>query len=55
MILKKTFYLTTDASDIAIGGVLQQKDGYDDLRPFTYFSRKLNKAEINYKQTEHYV
>ena len=40
----KTFYLTTDASNIAIGSVLQQKDEYDNLRPLTFFSRKLNKA-----------
>ena len=37
---EKSFYLTTDASNIAIGGVLQQKDEYDNLRPLTFFSRK---------------
>ena len=44
---EKPFYLTTDASNTAIGGVLQQKDEYDNLKPLTFFSRKLNKAEIN--------
>ena len=41
-----------DPSNIAIGGVLQQKDEYDNLRPLTFFSRKLNKAEINYSTIE---
>ena len=49
---EKTFYLTTDASNIAIGGVIRQKDEYDNLRPLTFFSRKLNKAEINYSTIE---
>ena len=39
--------LTTVASDIAIGGVLEQKiDG--NLKPLAFFSRQLNKAEKNY-------
>ena len=49
---EKSFYLTTDASNIAIGGVLQKKDEYDNLRPLTFFSRKLNKAEMNYSTIE---
>ena len=48
----KPFYLTTDASQHAIGGVLQQKDSQNNLRPLTFFSRKLNKAEINYSTIE---
>lgn len=50
--LGKPFFLTTDASNIAIGGVLQQKDEDNNLRPLTFFSRKLNKAEINYSTIE---
>ena len=42
------FYHTTDASNIAVGGFLQQKDEYDKLRSLTLFSRELNKAEVNY-------
>ena len=39
--------LTTDASDIAIGGVLEQNiDGC--LKPLAFFSRQLKKAEKNY-------
>ena len=49
---EKTFDLTTDASNTAIGGVLQQKDEYDNLRPLTFFCRKLNIAEINYSTIE---
>ena len=49
---EKSFYLTTDASNIAIGGVLQQKDEYGNLRPLMFFSRKLNKAETNYSTIE---
>ena len=49
---KKPFHLTTDASNISIGGFLQQKDDYDNLRLLTFFSRKFNKAEINYSTIE---
>ena len=39
--------LTTDASDIAIGAVLEQQiDGH--WQPLAFFSRQLNKAEKNY-------
>ena len=48
----KPFFLTTDASNNAIGGVLQQKDDMDRLRPLSFFSRKLNKAEMNYSTIE---
>ena len=49
---KKPFYLTTDASNVAIGGVLQQKDEQGHLRPLTFFSRKLNTSEKNYSTIE---
>jgi len=40
-------YLEADASGTALGGVLlQEKDGV--RRPVGFFSKKLNKAEINY-------
>ena len=48
----KPFYLTTDASNKAIGGVLQQQDEKGNLRPLTYFSRQLNCAETKYSTIE---
>ena len=39
--------LSTDASDSAIGGALQQKVG-KELQPLAFFSRKLSKAEKRY-------
>ena len=47
----KEFYLSTDASDFAISGVLEQKYG-DDFHPIAFISRQLNKAERNYSTTE---
>jgi hypothetical protein len=41
------FTVSTDASDFAIGAVLQQDHG-NGLLPVAYLSRKLNSAEINY-------
>ena len=49
---KKPFYLTTDASSVAIGGVLQQKDENNQLRPLTFFSRKLSQSEAKYSTIE---
>lgn len=43
----KKFELTTDASNIAIGGVLTQ-----DGKPITFISRTLSKAEENYATNE---
>ena len=37
------FQIETDASDVAIGGVLTQNDG-----PVAYYSQALNSAERNY-------
>ena len=39
--------LTTDASDIAIGAVLEQQID-EHWQPLAFFSRQLNKAERNY-------
>ena len=48
----KEFILTTDASNTCIGGVLQQKDEPDRLRPLSFFSRQLNSAEQRYSTVE---
>lgn len=45
------FYLTTDASNFAIGSVLSQGNPPHDL-PIAYASRTLNKAETNYSTTD---
>jgi len=45
--MSQKFYVFTDASNFAIGGVLAQKDG-TELRPVEFYSRKLCPAEINY-------
>ena len=45
--LNADFVLETDASNIAVGAVLQQDKG-QGLQPVSYFSRKLNSAERNY-------
>ena len=39
--------LTTDASDTAIGAVLEQEIG-DQWQPLAFFSRQLNKTELGY-------
>ena len=44
----KEFYLTTDASDIAIGGYLHQLDDNGCDRPIAFFSKKLLDAETRY-------
>ena len=45
------FYVTTDASNMAVGGVLsQKKDGFDF--PIAFASRCLNSAEIKYSTIE---
>lgn len=49
---KKQFFLTTDASNYAIGSILSQKNEEEFLRPISYASRTLNKAELNYSTIE---
>lgn len=39
--------LTTDASDSAIGAVIQQRDG-EDWQPLAFFSKKLNPVQQKY-------
>ena len=48
----KMFQIHCDASDIALGSVLMQKDEDGIDHPVSYFSRKFNNAEINYTVTE---
>ena len=48
----KPFVLYVDASEIAVGSVLMQKDNYDVLRPVCYYSKKLNACQRNYAITE---
>lgn len=43
----KPFTLTTDSSNVALGGVLSQSD-----KPISYYSRILNPAERNYSTIE---
>ena len=42
------FFLHTDASDYALGGVLSQKDKDGQLRPIEFYSRKFTAPELNY-------
>ena len=45
----KPFKLSTDASNVAIGGVLSQTDDSTGLdRPITFYSRRLSNTERNY-------
>lgn len=43
----KTFHVTTDASNVALGGVLSQNN-----HPIAFYSRTLNSAERNYSTIE---
>ena len=44
----KKFYLETDASKYAVGGVLYQLDEKEFKRPIMWMGRKLAKPEVNY-------
>ena len=48
----KTYRIETDASYLAIGGILAQQDTDGEWRPITYMSRRLTPAETNYAPTE---
>jgi hypothetical protein len=50
--LNKDFILITDASSIAIGAVLTQKDSRDKEQMIAAYSYKLNSAECNYSTTD---
>ena len=45
------FVVTTDASDVAIGAILEQDFG-SSLQPIAFWSRKLNSTEIRYSAYE---
>ena len=48
----KEFILQTDASDVAVGAVLSQKDEEGHDHPVAYFSRKLLPREVRYSTIE---
>ena len=48
----KHFFLRTDASDVAMGAVLLQKDEVGDCRPVSYASKKFVAAEKRYSTVE---
>ena len=47
----REFTVTTDASEVSVGGILQQDFG-DGLQPICYESRKMNPAETRYSAYE---
>ena len=49
---QRQWTVQTDASGVAIGGVLSQKQDDDTMRPVAYWSKKLSRAECNYSATE---
>ena len=48
---EREFVVTTDASEVSVGGILQQDFG-NGLQPVCYESRKLNPAETRYSAYE---
>ncbi|KAK7605320.1 hypothetical protein V9T40_007178 [Parthenolecanium corni] len=48
----KTFFLHTDASNVAVGAVLSQYDSENNLRPILFESSTLNHAQRNYSTIE---
>ena len=48
---KRQFVVTTDASDVAIGAILEQDFG-SGLQPIAFLSRKLNPTKIRYSAYE---
>ena len=48
---ERQFIITTDASDVAIGAILEQDFG-SGLQPIAFSSRKLNPTEIRYSAYE---
>ena len=47
---QRQWIVQTDASGLAIGGVLSQKQDDDTVRPVAYWSHKFNSAERNYSR-----
>ena len=48
---ERQFVITTDASDVAIGAILEQNFG-SGMQPIAFSSRKLNAIEIRYSAYE---
>ena len=48
---EKQLVVTTDASDVAVGAILEQNFG-SGLQPIPFASRKLNVTEIRYSEYE---
>ena len=48
---ERQFVLTTDASNVAIGAILEQEFGFGP-QPIAFSSRKLNATEIHYSAYE---
>ena len=48
----KSYILETDASNVALGAVLLQKDDNDDIHPIAYASKTMNPAQQNYSPSE---
>ena len=44
----KQFILSCDASNISLGAMLGQRDDHGIIHPISYFSKKLNDAQLNY-------
>ncbi|CAF0983793.1 unnamed protein product [Brachionus calyciflorus] len=49
---KKRFYLEVDSCNMGIGAVVSQKDEDGNLKPISYYSRKLSKTEQRYSTSE---
>lgn len=49
--LGKDFILTTDASDMALGWILSQLDANGNEHVVNIFSKKTDKAQMNYSDT----
>ena len=50
---EKTLHVFTDASNIAVGAVLMQRDKkIKNLRPIAFFSKSLNSTQKRYSTTK---
>ena len=49
---QQALLLTTDASDVAIGAVLEQVDSFGHAHPIAYFSRSLTSVQRRYSVME---
>ncbi|XP_064090807.1 uncharacterized protein LOC135204583 [Macrobrachium nipponense] len=51
-LMKRSLFLTCDASSFGLGAVLEQESEDGSLKPVSYASRTLTRSEKNYGQTE---